>query len=805
MLNSAKILSILLTSSCLAAATASANTTDLAILNDQSAKITASKNWKCSTNISVTVEASDASFFEARLNDLGALYGAALSQLTTRCPKLGRVSIYGKTNSVEVVKGQSKKTDAWVLRLDQSNLTKDALRIPNRIKAFDDLTEMLDIYAPYRTVPGIDRTSGYTLFAQNSRAAVQSLLSDPALFNKFIESSTLENDEEKRRERINAALNIVKLYEPQVAQNLTQRVTQLQNATLRSAALRVLEQQTSQNAPINVAVADTHAHLSAKTPDTATLAEVDASLAAWVENRILAHEQANEGAYLDSARAHIEFVQHVSTPNIDGFLPETQTAVDTASFWFEALSEELLAVNVAEAKGLIETSGTSYQEIDLILETGLALHDEFLKYGFEAEANELLELAKSRIEQAIDNGLDVYKNQMLAENMTPERVAFYREDADLFYALSEDYPGFAAYVETIEEGVKLGQLQACAVVTNTVENRNNRQAITVVGGQSLPLKSLACALYSNGHLLTDVSIERDGRDGSITLLENNLDEVVFEITSTGEQNAFWGVSDAWDEEMGALIIPPPTGKPDRNGVTECDVLAGDPHDKTLPTKGIVLEEVGFDYDFDRAVEACIAAVEHDPDATRQVYQLARVLEFLGDAESAAHYAEVAAGRKYAPAIHLQAFSILTYRDDDDAFFDAVDLLKVSSSLGYGPSKTELNELMPPGVELFRERPPPSDNEILDAVGRKRCESNIFAEACSTRTGVAKKSCFQTSENVFSCELVLYHKCSMRTGMDGDPLMQMFTGLMTNSCSPTTDPMFMKLTKNGNKWTARKEF
>ncbi|WP_299829374.1 hypothetical protein [uncultured Roseobacter sp.] len=716
-----------------------------------------------------------------------------------------RVSVYGKVNSVEVIKGQSKKTDSWVLRLDHSNLTKDALRIRSRIKSFDDLTKLLEIYSPYRTIPGINKTSGYTLFAQNSRAAVQNLLSDPNIFEKFVESSTLNDSGEKRRERINAALSIVQLYEPQIAQNLSQRVSQIQSASLRAAALRVLEQETGKNATVKAVVAETHTHLTAKTPDTATIAEVDAMLAAWIEDRILTHEQTSEGAYLDSARAHMEFVENVSASDVDGLLPETQTAIDTASFWFEALSEELLAENVAEATGLIEASGSSYQEIDLILETGLALHDEFLKYGFEDEANELLELAKSRIKEAIDTGLDVYKDQMHVENMTLERVAFYKEEADLFYALSEDYPGFSAYVEAIEEGVKLGQLQACAVVANTVETPANRQAVTVVGGQSLPLKSLACALYSNGHLLKDVSIERGGRDGSITLLENNLDEVVFEITSTGDEKSFWGEADAWDEEMGALIIPPPTGKPDRNGVTECDVLAGDPHDKSLSTGGVVLEEVEFDYDFDRAAEACIAAVEYDPASTRQVYQLARVLEFMGDAESAAHYAEVAAERKYAPAIHLQAFSILTYRDDEDAFFDAVDLLKVSSSLGYGPSKTELNKLMPPGVELFRERPPPSDNEILDAVGRKRCESNVFAEACSIRTGVAKKSCFQTSENVFSCELVLYHKCSMRTGMDGDPLMQMFTGLVTNSCSPTTDPMFMKITKNGNKWTARKEF
>ncbi len=805
MLKIAKLMPLLIGTTCLISTQATANTTDLAVLSDKSAKITAAKSWKCSSNASVTVEAADASFFEARLNDLGMLYGAALSQLSSGCPSLSQISISGKTASFEVIKGRSKKSDGWTLRLDQPNLTKEALRISERVKTFDDLEKLLSTFAPFRTVPGIANTSGYTLFAQSSQNAVQSLLNDPAHFDKFVQTSALELGQEEQQKKIEAALGIIQLYAPHAAQDLRLRAPKIQRAVLNSAALRVLEQTTNRNTTISAVVSNTHTHLSAKTPDTTTLAEVDTKLAEWIEERVLQHEAKTTTRYLDSARAHSDFAQSVGASDLEALLPETDAAIDTASFWFEALSEEILAENVAQAQSLIETSGSTYQEIDLILETGLTLHNEFLKFGFETEADDLLKLAKTHIEGAITNGLDAYKSQMQAESMTLERVTFYQEEADLFFELSQDYPGFSSYVEANEEGIKLGQLQACAVVAGDIENHQNQGLVTIVDGQSLSLKSLACALYANGHLLTDVSVAKNRASGSVSLLENNENERVFEIVASDEDNIFLGVSDAWDGEMGTLILPPPTGKPNRNGVTECDQLAGDPNDPTLKSKGVILEDVSIDYDFDRAVEACIAAVEHDPSNTRQVYQLARILEFLGDAETAAHYAEVAATRKYAPAIHLQAFTVLTYREDDDAFFDAIDLLKVSSGLGYGPSKTELSELMPPGVELFRERPPPSDEQILDAVGRKRCESNIFAKACSIRTGVAKKSCFQTAEHVFSCELVLRHRCTMNTGMDGDPLMQMFTGLVTNSCSPTTDPMFMKLTKSGEKWSARKEF
>ncbi len=330
-----------------------------------------------------------------------------------------------------------------------------------------------------------------------------------------------------------------------------------------------MRQTTANNGPIKATIAETHTHLSAKTPDAKTLAEIDASLTAWIENRILAHEQASEGAYLDDAQAHMKFVQNLGVSNIEGLLPETQTAVDTATFWFESLSEELLVENFSEAKSLIETSGTSYQEIDLILETGLVLHDEFLEYGFEAEANDLLELAKLRIEETIENGLDVYKNQILAENMTLERVALYKEEADLFYSLSEDYPRFSEYVQAIEEGVKIGQLQACAVVASDIENRANQRISVLVGNQSLPLKPLACSLYINGHLLTDLSVARDGASGSISLLENNEDEIEFEIAASGEDNMFWGSSDTWDTAGSVasicLILCPTTPPSPRTG------------------------------------------------------------------------------------------------------------------------------------------------------------------------------------------------------------------------------------------------
>ena len=318
------------------------------------------------------------------------------------------------------------------------------------------------------------------------------------------------------------------------------------------------------------------------------------------------------------------------------------------------------------------------------------------------------------------------------------------------------------------------------------------------------MDQLACALYKNDHILTGLNVAQDGRSGvlDVDVLDDGVTQFDLLAVSAPSQLT---ISDAdWDAGFKDLILPPPSGKPDANGVTECDLLAGDPADKTQPTRGIDFERVSADFDFDRAVEACIAAVDYAPDETRQVFQLARVLDFLGDAETAQHYIDVASASQYGPALHLNAMSILTLRNDDDAFFDAIDLFKLAAARGYGPAQRELAELIPPGTDIFRESPPPSDTEMIKAFGQKQCEGvRGFAQGCVYRNGVHRKSCFQTSETEFSCEVVFRQKCEFNSF--DDPLMRLFSGMISASCPSRSDPIFLKFTKRSNGWSARKEF
>ena len=209
-----------------------------------------------------------------------------------------------------------------------------------------------------------------------------------------------------------------------------------------------------------------------------------------------------------------------------------------------------------------------------------------------------------------------------------------------------------------------------------------------------------------------------------------------------------------------------------------------------------------DYDFERAMDACIAAAEVDPEEPRYLYQLARVLEAVGETETAKDYYEATAAAQYPPAQHALAMHTLTFGEGDDAFFDAIDLFKAASKSGYPPAKQELAALIPPGTEIWREIPGPTDSEVMNTIQKRVCEGFGGFGACAIRTGVHSKNCMQVSEKGFSCELVLRMRCEVRMG--NDPLMRMLSGFTERSCPRRTDPLFMKFTKTGFGWSARKE-
>lgn len=779
---------------------------DLAVLTDGTAKIVnTSSNSTCAPSVSLRIEAVKANFFDPPYDNLGNLFGAAIHNLLQRCQSLRQVSVSGIVGKFKVVGATASAADGWKLHLEHPELNKIAASLVAEIKQYSDLGKLEVLFKPFQNVNGIAETSGYTLFAQNSKLIVDSLNRDQSNFDRFAQEQASMPDTKASEKRVEKVLTAVSYYDPKRVPFLRARYAQIAQITaateFEAAVAKILTKEQS----IADAVKGISAQLGKKTVASEIVVAVDVRLSEWINEKLADHEESHPENYLDDLKAHLDLTRSLGASVTDASLPSTLATIETASFWFESLSEEILTANLDEGRNLIDQTGEDYADIDLVLETGIALGEEFTRYGLSYEAEALLGHAMSRVNFLITDGLPEYMRKLAAEPMTREAVAFYREEANTFSELSEDFPGFASYSEAIELGVRQGQLTSCNAQAEKHTRSVNQEVSVSIGISALGIKDLTCALYLNDHLLTELDVTRDGRSGTLTIDTAEDGVVSFQLVSANAPGALIGESATWEDEIGALIVPPPSGKPNAQGVTECDILAGDPTDSAQPSEGVDFESVAENHDFERTIEACIAAVEHDPEATRQVFQLARILDFLGDVDAAAQYAEVAAAKRYAPALHLKAMGILVNRSDDDAFFDAIDLLKEAAALGYQPSRAQLSELVPPGMDLYREIPPPTDKEVFDTAGHNICAGNVFISACSVPTGVQKKNCFQTSENQFSCEIVFFQKCRFDSGIGDDPLVRLFTGVMQQSCPPTTDPVFLRFTKKANGWSYASEF
>ncbi len=97
--------------------------------------------------------------------------------------------------------------------------------------------------------------------------------------------------------------------------------------------------------------------------------------------------------------------------------------------------------------------------------------------------------------------------------------------------------------------------------------------------------------------------------------------------------------------FGAIPATADTTKPD---VHDCDRLAGDPRDPDRVTPGVRVPKM----DGEKALEACQAALEAHPDATRFLYHLGRANHALDNYDDAARWFQKAANAGYAPAMSI---------------------------------------------------------------------------------------------------------------------------------------------------------
>jgi tetratricopeptide (TPR) repeat protein len=527
----------------------------------------------------------------------------------------------------------------------------------------------------------------------------------------------------------------------------------------------------------------------------------------WISEEISAYEGLMASGYLSDVAEKQKLVAALKKTRLPAPFDEAQAILETEASRISKESNLRLAELVTVAQSVITDSGESYVDLAEVVEETTSLSAEFQTQGFSREAETLLAFGMKHVDGLIALGLKELKSELTNTAMTREEISRYQSQANQFDALSQQFEAFDAYVIAIEDGIASGRKKECI---NQYQRATSGKTFQInIGDDAIELKELACQLYVNNHILQTVDHGGWLSSKSLTIDRWQGESEQFELQRLEDSDVYYGakrlgdnpgdiaVAD-WQSYIRELVIPPPTGKPNARGVTECDKLAADPQDPNKVGAGIKLADQPAEFDFDRAIDACIAAIDYAPDQSRNYHQLARLLNFLGMVEEAKAYADIAVKAGYPPSYHLSA-EMKMMEEGDDAFFDAIDLLKLGAKAGHTASRTLLAELVPPGSNLFRPMPTPDDDTIVAAYGRSECTPSIFGmQTCIKITGVHSKNCFQISADEFSCELKLRFRCETR----GERLFRAMVQAACSSSNGVSDVQFRNLKKVGeNRWRA----
>lgn len=542
-------------------------------------------------------------------------------------------------------------------------------------------------------------------------------------------------------------------------------------------------------------------------PDKDYAKQLDTRVTEWISEEISIYEGLMANGYLSDVAEKLRLAQAIEKTKLPAPFSDAQAMLTAEASRITQESKLQLAELLKVAKSIISDSGESYIDLADVIEETATLSGDFKDEGFTGEAEAITAFGTEHVENLLTKGLTDLKAELSIVAMTRETIAQYEGQANDFSELAQQFEAFDAYVIAIEDGIAAGRKKQCI---DQYQRATGGQSFQInIGDGAVDLQQFACQLYANNHILEKVEEGGWLSSKSMTIDRSDGEKEQFELQRLDGSDVYYGAKrlgdnqsdvalDDWQSYITALVIPPPSGKPNARGVTECDNLSADPEDPNKVGQGLKLENQGEAFDFDRAIDACIAAIEYAPDQPRFYYQLARLLNFLGMAEEAEAYADIAVEAGYPSSFFLSA-EMKMLEERDDAFFDAIDLLKLGAKAGDAASKAMLAELVPPGTDLFRPMPVPSDDAILNAYGRRQCSMALFGmQTCIQFTGIHSKECFQISEDEFSCELKLKLRCET----SGD---RMFQSLMQAACSTSngvSDVQFRNLKKVGeNKWRA----
>lgn len=773
--------------------------------------ITSRGSSACAESVDITVEADKAAYFEDRLPALRKLLASAIPALRFNCDKLDTVEIDGRVTQTVVFLAETGVNSGWTLTVLPTPLEFLQQQLGKRAFRVEDILRAERAYSPLRSLDGFEDTAQHLFFMHFINMVAPPLVTEQggAALKTYLASV-------RARDSSAAAVSAARAELERAFATLTPDLAPRAREIIDAEAAVIAEADwdaflsllLTEGVIYDNVLGAVSKKLSENPPPPKLAGQIDARVQAWLIEEIDLYDALLSEGYAADIREKQSLRDAIAQPTMPPALPLTTEAVRQAVMRLESAIPAALKILTSEADAIIADAGESYLDVPEVWETGVALSSEFSESGFESQAQRVTEQAEARVKALIAEGQVSLKSELTRAQMTRKDIAAFTAQAETFGALSEDFPDFAAYVGLIQDGIASGRQRFCAgQATEAAQHTALLEHRIETGAGPTTIRDFTCALYQNDHVL--LRYAPGGWTSPALLAIERADVGIEEYELSASENSETLVGrklrgnppvrldvDAWLALTDDLMTTPPSGVPDALGVTECDRLAADPTDPARTADGITLDTVPETFDFDRAIDACIAAVEHAPEQPRLRYQLARLLYAVGIGAEAAIQAQAAADAGYAPALFLRA-QLHLLDDGDDAFYDAIDLLRAGSSKGYALATTMLNELVPLGSDFYRPLPPPTDAQILAAAGRNLCTPVIFGmQTCVVYTGVHSKNCFQTAASEFSCEIRMQARCEVHGGD------QFFRGLTKMACTENTvtDPQFITIgNTNDNSW------
>ena len=747
-------------------------------------------NYQCSSTSLVKIVTKSAAYFDQDAEEIQRLANVAGGYLSFKCNRIDKIEFSGFTDNVLVFKAIAEAKDTWAMQTDPAPLEALALLFSLYEPSFFNLATLdgqLDSYLP---VTGIKKTYQFQAFTKEAGRISAIIDGDPKNFREYLKNPGYDlGDFDNANKHYQSLLASIKKYAPTQYPKYKAEYDQLA-AGLKRDYWASLISQTLENETKTAREKLTDIEKLAKQNQTIAFKTfVDEQVKTWILNEFAWIQESMADAPLFEVGIAADELAELGEPKVIPNLPKTSSELSVLHAKLLGIITKRLIVLEGLGNDVVKESGSTYLDVDTVLETAFALAEEFEEAGYPASGERLLANSFTYINSMLEVGLKGYKSDLKALKLSGTTAIALQEQVILFEELSRDFPGFSDYQNAAEQALQSNKGAICeGILKGASVNKLDFEKQIFLGSKKITLSVLACDLFENDHIVSGfkwawkpgqfiLSIkEADGQETSFRFVADKVmsgQNLRIQERLLGEGSTPMSAKE-WEGYVVALVLPPPSGKPDTNGVRECDTLGADPDDPKKLAVGVDLNSDDLDLDlFERAIDACVASVENTPDDPRQQFQLGRLLWAAGDQETASEYINLAASVDYPPAIFYQAEILFATSDDPDAFIDALGLFEKAGKLSYAPGTAMVKELNPDGLNFFKETPPPTKQGLFSAIDDKYLSVSAFGMSQYAKVvDVDVKSCMQMGADEFSCEYRRVLKCGITGNAPITPLLSM---------------------------------